>query len=191
MTKILVTRAENELEETSILLQNAGFESIACPLFRVVLCPLQIPPITYPAVPLTSRNGIRAISSENALNLPLIVVGEQTAESARSAGFQNILCAKGNALSLIETVLKVCHPDGGPLFYGRGEYVRHDLKKSLGQKGFRVDEKILYHLEELPQLPNTCIYSLEKKEVWGALFFLKTRHVFFESTFTVKSLEKN
>jgi uroporphyrinogen-III synthase len=186
VTKVLLTRAENETTETLLLLQKSGFEGIPCPLFRVVLYPLVTSARNYQALLLTSRNGIRAIAGNSPLDARLIVVGEKTADAAITAGFQKVAWAKGTAFSLVEKVTQTCHPHQGPLLYIRGDRIRHDLKRILEEKGFVVEEQILYRLEETDHLPKVCIQHLKAKELWGALFFSQNaarvfrKHIYLE-----------
>lgn len=181
--KILLTRADNEMLETAATLTANGFEVLACPLAQVTFePPTFFNPETYQKILLTSRNGVRALTQwTTCRHIPLGVVGAQTAALAREMGFLQVHDAGGTVMDLISYVQKTCHPAGKPLFYGRGEHVRHDLKSALKICHFCIEEKIFYALQGIPNLPSLMVELLMKREVWGAVFLSQSSANHFKS----------
>src|SRR5258706_15554922 len=102
---VLVTRPDPDGESTAVALRARGFEVLLAPILR-------FEPVAfhddedahYDAVIVTSANALRGIEPHLAgsrlLKLPLFAVGDHTAAPTRSAGFSNVIVAKGDAAGL-------------------------------------------------------------------------------------------
>ncbi|MCP1840441.1 uroporphyrinogen-III synthase [Bradyrhizobium sp. USDA 4524] len=97
----------------------------------------------YDAVILTSANALRAVdlATSPLLRLPLFAVGAHTADAARAAGFDKVIVAKGDAVSLRNLVLARVEagelPASATLLYLAGADLSRDLAGELGERGER------------------------------------------------------
>src|ERR1700712_5837269 len=102
---VLVTRPHPDDEATAAGLRAKGIEVLQAPMLR-------FEPVAfhddedarYGAVIVTSANALRGIAAHlqgsRLLKLPLFAVGEHTASAARSAGFNHVISANGDATAL-------------------------------------------------------------------------------------------
>src|SRR3954467_14902841 len=107
---ILVTRPHPDDETTARALRDRGFDVLRAPMLRFEPVPFHDDAdARYGAVIVTSANALRGIAphleDSRLLRLPLFAVGEHTASAARSAGFGEVIAAKGDAGALCDLVL--------------------------------------------------------------------------------------
>src|SRR6185369_3410542 len=93
------------------------------------------------AVLLTSANAVPALSAARR-DLPMLAVGEATAQAARDAGFTSVESAEGDVAALAALAKQRSDPAGGALLYARGADVAGDLVGQLS--GYTVDQAIVY-----------------------------------------------
>ncbi len=162
---ILVTRPHPDDEFTAASLRARGFEVLLAPMLRFEPVAFDDEDLRYGAVIVTSANALRGIENQlkgnKLLKLPLFAVGEHTAAAARSAGFETVISAKGDAASLRDLVLasiksKVLKK-ASPLLYLAGADLARDLAGELGERGFTVVTQTTYRMVPLSGLPReTC-----------------------------------
>src|SRR3984957_4244968 len=113
--KVLVTRPQEDAEETAQLLERRGHQALIAPLLQTRFCDgaaLTLDGVQ--AVLATSANGVRALARRTARrDVPLFAVGPQTAALARSAGFLIVRDADGDAFSLGMATRNWAEPDKG------------------------------------------------------------------------------
>ena len=104
--RLLVTRPEPGNTQTAAALRTKGHEVLLAPLLRIEPmsdADLGAPPWT--AVLLSSANAARAMAAHPRIGeltaLPALVVGERSAQAARSAGFTAVQSADGEVRDLI------------------------------------------------------------------------------------------
>lgn len=121
---------------------------------------LQIEPIAVPdlaqrlqaaqAVLLTSASAVPALGSARR-DLPVLAVGDATAQAARQAGFTAVESAAGDVAALAALARRRSDPGAGALLYARGADVAGDLVGQLS--GYSVDQAIVYRASPAAQLP--------------------------------------
>lgn len=179
MPKVLITRPQEDGLTVAETLKNRGLEPLTVPLFSTKFHP--VPQIdSAQGLIITSKNALRAIEAHDELKeLPLYAVGDQTAALARQFGFTQILCAGGNAQSLLQLVLKHADPSKGPLYYLSGDVIKMDLVHYLQKLGFQTDRRVVYSLESLSSFPKELFEALQARDISHCMFFsFKTAETF-------------
>lgn len=125
MTKILVTRPRLEGERTAAKLRQLGFEPVLVPVLEIAALDV-IWPAKPAALVATSANAFLEATPWH--DLPLYTVGDQTAEAARRAGFQNVISAQGSVTDLI-ALLRAQSLQ--PIVYLAGNPRKPDLERAF------------------------------------------------------------
>lgn len=163
---VLVTRPEPGAAETAAAVAALGWRPVLAP--ALVLRP--IPPARLPAAQallLPSRAAARALSPSA---MPVLAVGAGTAAEARARGFTNVICAEGDAASLVALAAARLDPAAGPLLLAVGRGYSAELAASLRTRGFRVLRRVVYAATPADALPPVAIEALARREVAAALF---------------------
>lgn len=131
--RVLVTRSEPGASETAQRLTGRSYQPIVEPLFRVEPIPAKLPP--FDALAFTSANGVRAFAPLSPRrDVPVYCVGARTAETAREAGFVQIVSANGDVKALAMQIDKQLAPNARLLHVGNEES-HGDLAGNLTSKG--------------------------------------------------------
>jgi uroporphyrinogen-III synthase len=177
---VLVTRPSPDDEATASALRAKGYEILRAPMLR-------FEPVAfhddmnarYGAVIVTSANALRGLpphlKGHRLLELPLFAVGEQTAVTARSAGFSHVISANGDAASLRDLVLaKVKAKElkrAGTLLYLAGADLERDLAGELGEHGLRVVTQTTYKMSEVASLPREVCDAFAANRIEAVLHY--------------------
>lgn len=165
---VLVTRPEPGAAETARRLSALGWRPVLAP--ALVLTPRPFRPPRAQAVVLTSRAAARALPGALPRSLPVLAVGEATAEEARRAGFTQLCTAEGTAESLPALAAARLHPRAGPLLLAVGEGYAQDLAVALRAQGFRVLRRIAYAARPATELPGEARAALLQGSIEAVLF---------------------
>lgn len=164
---MLITRPEPGAAETAARVAALGWCPVLAP--ALVLAPRPMPPLpAAQAILLPSRAAARAIPPAS---LPVLAVGEGTAEAARARGFTEVLAAEGEAASLITLAAARLDPAAGPLLLAVGRGYSLDLARGLRARGFRVHRRIAYTATEATALPEAAAHAIAMGGTSCALFF--------------------
>ena len=120
------------------------------------------------ALLLTSRAAARALPRPT--DMPVLAVGEGTAEEARRAGWRDVRAAAGTAETLTELASATLDPEAGPLLLAVGEGYSLDLAAALRGRGFRVIRRIAYAAEPATALPEEVPSVLRQGRIGTVLF---------------------
>ncbi|MBU8546430.1 MULTISPECIES: uroporphyrinogen-III synthase [Roseomonadaceae] len=165
---VLVTRPEPGGVETAARLVALGWQPLLAPALVLAPRPLALPPCQ--AVLLTSRAAARALPAPIP-GLPLLAVGEATAEAARELGWK-AEAAEGTAADLARLAAARFDPAAGPLLLAVGQGYALDLATDLRARGFRVLRRIAYAARPAKALP---------EPVRDAFGHVTPHHVLFHS----------
>ncbi|MBS7810646.1 uroporphyrinogen-III synthase [Roseococcus pinisoli] len=163
---VLVTRPEPDAAETAARLATLGWRPVLAP--ALVLSSRHFRPLRAQALLLTSRAAARALSP---WDIPVLAVGEATAEAARERGFTQVFAADGDAVAMVAFCAERLDPKAGPLLLAIGEGYSIELAAALRAQGFRVVRRVVYAAEESIEFPNEALDALRNHEVSHALFF--------------------
>jgi len=156
---ILVTRPHPDNDATLATLRQRGFDALAAPVLRFEPLPFHDDDADYDAVVLTSANALRALDlgASRLVRLPLFAVGTHTADAARAAGFDKVMVAKGDAVSLRDLVLARVKAGeleaSATLLYLAGADLSRDLAGELSENGLTVVTHTTYRMAPLAALP--------------------------------------
>lgn len=167
MSAVLVTRPEPGTAETCARVAELGFAAVPAP--ALVLAPLPVAPFgPVQALLLPSRAAARALAP---WPVPVLAVGEATAEEARARGFTQVTAAGGDAASLTAVVRARLDPAAGPLGLACGRGYSLELAAALRAAGFRVARRIAYAAAPATALPAAALDALHNGRIGWALFF--------------------
>jgi uroporphyrinogen-III synthase len=124
------------------------------------------------AILATSANGVRALAHvSDVREVPLVAVGDATAEAARALRFSAVASAAGALPDLVEFACSRLRPESGRLVYVAGSTRAGDLKGALEERGFGVDRAVLYEARLAASLSAETVEALASGAVDLALFF--------------------
>jgi uroporphyrinogen-III synthase len=177
---VLVTRPHPDDETTAVALRAKGYEVLRAPMLR-------LEPVAfhddmnarYGAVIVTSANALRSIEphlkGHRLLELPLFVVGEQTAVAARRAGFTDVISAEGDAAGLRDLVLAKVKAKqlkkASTLLYLAGADLARDLAGELGEHGLRVVTQTTYKMSPVASLPREVCDAFAANRIEAVLHY--------------------
>lgn len=152
--RVAITRAQPEADATAARLRMAGAEAIVAPLLTIVSVPFDARMDGVQAILFSSSNGVRAFAQSCAVrNLPVLTVGDASAEAARAAGFADVRSADGDVLALAELAQRTLAPSAGKVLHISGTHAAGDLAGSLRDKGFEAERRIAYEAQASSKLP--------------------------------------
>ncbi len=159
---VLVTRPQPDNEATAAALRGRGFAVLLAPMLRFEPVAFRDDPDTdNDAVIVPTANALRAIESQLAesrlVRLPLLAVGEHTADLARRAGFTKVTVAQGDAAALRDLVKESVRTrrlkKTGTLLYLAGADLSRDLAGELSAHGLHVVTQTTYRMAPMSGLP--------------------------------------
>ncbi|MCR0983468.1 uroporphyrinogen-III synthase [Roseomonas populi] len=165
----LITRPEPGASATAARVAALGWRPVIAP--ALVLTPLPIEPVPGArAALLPSAAAIPALADACPPDLPVLAVGEGTADAARAAGFRDVAAASGDATSLASLAASRLDPSAGPVLLAAGEGYGDELAADLLSRGFDVIRRDAYAAAESAVLPPEAHAALRAGEVRAALF---------------------
>jgi uroporphyrinogen-III synthase len=170
--RLLVTRPEPDNERTAAALHALGHEVMLAPLLHIEAVPnadLGLSP--WAAILITSANGARALARHprrgELIALPVLVVGRNSADAARAAGFADVASADGDAGDLARLAAERFAGAHLPLLYLAGE----DRTGELTVPGLTVRTVVVYRATQAERLPPETLAALAQGRIDGVLHF--------------------
>lgn len=171
--RVVVTRPEPDGKRTATALRAAGHEVLVAPLMKVQPVAVDLSG-TWGAVIITSANAPSAIADNPARNallkLPVIAVGQRSAEAAQQAGFTDVTSAGGDVRDLVRTLASQRADAKAALLYLAGEDRAADLVGELSARGIAAELRVVYRAATAP-FPPPLIAALKAGEVDAVLHF--------------------
>lgn len=148
--RVLVTRAEPDASRTAAALAALGHQPLVVPLQDIR--PQLVPPpgAAVDAVGVTSSNALRHADPAHLsafLPLPCFAVGEETAKTARRAGFADVRTGPGDAAGLADVIARAL-PPGSRLAYLCGRKRKDALESALDKAGIAVTALEIYDVAD-------------------------------------------
>lgn len=174
--RLLVTRPDEDGRALVELLKARGHDALHAPLMDIVAAPDAVWPVIKPqALIITSANGARfAAQHEGAAkwkDLPVLAVGDASADVARAHGFGDVTSADGDVGTLAALIIEKLAPEAGPLLHIAGTVTAGDLKGVLGRRGFEVQRAVLYEARAVSELPKAVMAAIEARDISGVLIY--------------------
>jgi len=154
--RILLTRPEPDNARTAAHLRARGHDVILAPLMRgeTLATNFEGP---FAAVLMTSANAARAVAAHPRLaelaRLPVLAVGDRSAEVARAAGFADVVSAQGALGDLVRLATARFAHAHARLLYLSGEDRAGDLAAELAEQGITVETAVIYRAVAVTVLP--------------------------------------
>lgn len=150
--RVALSRPQAEGERSAAALRARGHDVLIAPLMRVDAVAADLAG-DWSAVAITSANAAAALAADNPLlQLPLYAVGARSAETARAAGFTDVISADGDARALVRLIAER-HKAATPLLYLAGEDRAADLVAELARRGIKADMRVVYRAVSVPFPP--------------------------------------
>jgi len=171
--RLLVTRPEPDATRTAETLRARGHEVLVAPLLATLAIAAEFTG-RYDGVLMTSANAARALTAHprggELIRLPCFTVGGRTAETARGAGFTDVVSADGAFGDLINLVAAAAK-QSARLLYLAGEDRAGDLSGELAKRGIAVDTVVIYRALAAEKLPAHLTEALKHGSLDGALHY--------------------
>ena len=173
--RLLVTRPEADGERTAAALRRLGHAVILAPLLRIeTLADADIGAGPFAGLAITSRNAVAALGPQprrDLAALPLFVVGDRSAESARALGFADVVSGGRDVAALARVIATRLPASRLPLLYLAGEDRAGDLAEALAAQGIPVRTVVAYRAVMADALPEAAVQALAAGEIDGVLHF--------------------
>ena len=164
---VLVTRPEPGASETAERVRALGLVPVSAPMLHIASLPVRLAPAVE-AVLVTSGNALPPLPAL-LHGLPLLAVGDATAERARAAGFTKVCSADGDAAALAALAARVL-PARASLLLATGAGQGAALAADLRGRGLRVHRRAVYAARPVRRLPLAAQEALAAGDVRAALF---------------------
>jgi uroporphyrinogen-III synthase len=173
--RLLITRPEPEATRTAERLRALGHEPVLAPMLATVFLDPKPPMIDPAGILLTSLNGVRALVRwplpESWFALPVLTVGDRTAQAARAAGFGDVRSADGDGEALAALAIATLDPKAGPLLYPAAVDRAGDWSDRLAGAGFEIVLVEAYRMDAATDLPDSVVAALRAGEIDGVLVY--------------------
>jgi len=173
--RLLVTRPEPEATRTTERLRALGHEPVLAPLLETVFLNPPPPSFRPAAILLTSGNGLRGLLRWPIfrvwLDVPLLAVGDRTAEAARSAGFTEVRSADGDGDALASLAIENLDPRAGTVLYPAAVDRAGRWPDRLTAAGFTLSLVEIYRMDPVAVLPDPVANDLHQGRIDGVLLY--------------------
>ena len=162
--RLVVTRPEADAERTAAALRAQGHVVFVAPLLRVETLPdPEIGSGPWAAILVTSANAAAAVAAHRRFaelrTVPVLTVGDRSAQAMREAGFADVSSADGAAGDLVRLAAERLK-QGLPLLYLAGEDRSSDIAADLSAQNFLVHTVVVYRAVAASVLPRPAADAL-------------------------------
>lgn len=169
---VLVLRPERAARRTADALAAMGHVALLAPVLSIEEVASPIPGGAFDAVLATSANGLRKLRGRPEIatlaRLPLLAVGDRTAEAGREAGFSIVHIAEGDGRALAaEAVARF--PEPSRFLHAAGADRAFDMAGALARHGHRVEVVELYRAAAATALPDPALQALREADIGAVL----------------------
>ncbi|RXF73135.1 uroporphyrinogen-III synthase [Hansschlegelia zhihuaiae] len=170
--KVLVLRPERAARRTADALAALGHEAILAPVLTIEDLANPVPDGPFDAVLATSANGLRKLRSRPEIarlaGLPLIAVGDRTAEAGREAGFATVHVAEGDGRALVAEA-QARFPKPARFLHAAGADRAFDIAGALARYEHETVVVELYRATAATELPEAAALALADGSARAAL----------------------
>lgn len=157
--RVWVTRASPGAERTADRLRAAGHSPLLSPVMRVKQLPAALDLEDVAAIAFTSANGVEAFAVRSPRrDLKVFAVGDATAQSARNAGFADVVSAHGDVEALGKLIASATLPENAVVLHPGGRDLAGDLPGATGP-GVTIRQVALY--ETMARAPSEALSVLD------------------------------
>ena len=160
--RVAVTRAAPENARTASRLQERGHIPFLAPLLDIEARAFNASIVGVQALLFTSSSGVHAFASHSHVrSLPVMAVGDATAQAARQRGFAHVSSADGDVATLAALTTRTLDPGAGKLLHIAGTHVAGDLAGTLRREGFTVERRLAYEAVAATAIPSDLSKPLD------------------------------
>ncbi|NDE91139.1 MAG: uroporphyrinogen-III synthase [Alphaproteobacteria bacterium] len=187
---ILITRANEHAYATQKDVEARGFATLIDPMLDIeqLANPAPISP-TIAAFIITSRNALQGFKTIAQKNIPLFIVGKETAELFKQAGFANIhgIAEQGSELpALIKTTIPA-----GNLLHITSQHAHTDFYDALLDAGYGIEQRLVYIAHAARAFQPETLKALQNKQLTGVLFYSARTAQIFSGLIAQQSLAES
>lgn len=139
--RVLITRPQPGAARTAERLRKAGFDPVVLPLTIIKRLFFKLPSGPFDGIVVTSAQAL-PLQDTSALvpflGIPVLAVGETTAQAAKERGFSSVTVGTGAVDGVIGLAAGLLKP-GGRLLYLCGRVRRPELEAALSDKGILIE----------------------------------------------------
>lgn len=169
---VLITRPQREAKTLQSILEEKGIASLCEPLLHIQELEFEPGPfLEHDVLIVTSSNALRIFCEKiSERHIPVLSVGDQTAQLAHNLGFKTVQSASGRAEDLLALILKNI-PNTKRLHYPRGADIAFDLEEALLEKGYNVQAYITYKAQALDAFSAPIQEAFQNQEISHILLY--------------------
>ena len=160
--RLLITRPAEDNAALAGKLAALGIEAISSPLTVIERQAYAVPATAPEGILLTSRHAAYACADFR--DVPLYVVGAQTAEAAKAQGCRDIRTVAADAAQLLSQI-----PPIRRLVYLSGEHIRFDFATALPHT--QVERIVVYAAHAAEALTPEAVTALHDGSLKGVAFY--------------------
>ena len=178
---ILITRALEHALPTQKDVQALGCDTVIDALLTIAPIANDQPiSATTGALIITSRNALLGLKTlQNIAELPLFVVGKESAALCSAAGFKKIIAVAEQSADLPRLIKLAQSPHAGALLHVTSQYAHTDFYDALLDAGFGIEQRLVYSADAATSFNAETIHALRDGKLWGVLFYsARTAEIF-------------
>lgn len=161
--RILITRPGSRAGQTEQRLRALQHEVIVAPVLSISPSGAPMPTGVFDAIIMTSPGSLLGFP-EPPVHLPVLAVGDRTAEDARRAGFLHVMSAAGDRVDLAQMARATLAPERR-LLMAVGRERKEDLADMLRHAGHDPVIWVCYHADALPALDAAAATALRQGRI--------------------------
>jgi len=180
-TTILITRAIEHALPTQKDVQALGCDTLIDALLTIAPITNDEPiSATTGALIITSRNALQGLKSlKNIDELPLFVVGKETAALCNTAGFKKIIAVAEQSADLPRLIKLAQSPHAGALLHVTSQHAHTDFYDALLDAGFGIEQRLVYAADAATAFNTETLKALQDGKLWGVMFYsARTAEIF-------------
>ncbi|WP_068313080.1 uroporphyrinogen-III synthase [Polycladidibacter hongkongensis] len=193
--QVILTRSEEDSRASMGLLAQRGYEVLLAPMLREEPIAAQVGTAAdFGAIAFTSKRAPRALLravpravAEGLMGLPVFAVGAKTASAVRRSGFDNVSVAAGTVADLADLI--VSHPFDGGVLYAAARERSGDLAGDLKSRGISCELRVVYHMQQVYELPKLVLKEIAEDRAAAALFYSKRTAEAFVEACTLENVQ--
>lgn len=177
---VLITRSADGADAYGDFITAQGHQVLYEPMLTIEALETPLPDLSsYQAIVFTSVHAVTLFAARSAVrDIPVLTVGDVTADAARAAGFEKVTSAGGTGDDLSALLDNNAQ--------GRALYLRAaDIARPLAG----VDDHILYRAQPAADLSAASVAAIQAGEITDALFFSARGGQVFADLIRQKGLE--
>jgi uroporphyrinogen-III synthase len=174
--RLLITRPQPDASRTAEALRAKGHTVLVAP--TLTFEPIRDAVIgagPWAGVLLTSANAGRALAQHAEFaalkDLPVLAVGDRTAEVSRALGFADVTSAAGNAAELARAAAARFRTEEAAVLYAAAEDRAVDVADLLAGESVRVHTAVVYRMRKAAEFPPDVAAALRGGQVDGVLHY--------------------